>query len=189
MNRILIILLFVCLFSGCNKIERPAKPNNLLSTAEMSDIYYDIFVMNGAKGVNKKYLEENGINPYGFVFEKHSTDSLQFYSSNDYYSYDIETYNNLLLDVKLRLEKEKNDYNTLYKEEERIKDSIRELKRKKRDSLKRKPTNSLLKNKIKPVKKEGSNKSSKKKKESGKVSIDRDKSVPAKKKNKLSEKN
>ncbi|OIQ30022.1 MAG: hypothetical protein BM564_04445 [Bacteroidetes bacterium MedPE-SWsnd-G2] len=180
MNRILILIGFVFLAVSCDKVERPAKPENLLSTAQMSNIYYDIFVMNGAKGVNKKHLEEKGVNPYEFVFDKHNTDSLQFFSSNDYYAFDIETYNNLLLDVKLRLEKEKEEFNGLYKEEERLKDSIREVKRKKRDSLKRKPSNSLLKNKIKPINN---------KKDSEKVSIKRDSSAPSQKKSRLKEKN
>ena len=64
-----------------------------------------------AKGVNKSILENNGIIPEQYLFNKHSIDSILFAKSNEYYSYDLKTYQTIYDKVKIKLEKNKNIIN------------------------------------------------------------------------------
>lgn len=126
------------LFS-CNKERRPDKPKNLISEAQFSDILFDMFVINSAKGVNKKALEDNGIFPEAYVFKKYNIDSLQFANSNTYYAFDQEKYQKILDRVQNKVQREKKIFEAaLEKEEEeqtRKQDSIKALNIKIRDSL------------------------------------------------------
>ncbi|WP_163517060.1 DUF4296 domain-containing protein [Gelidibacter japonicus] len=123
-------------FVGCNTIDRPKKPKNLIAKDKMSEIMYDLYLLNAAKSVNKKVLELNGIMPLEYVYKKHGIDSLQFAESNTYYAYDTEVYAQLVEKVKADLEKDKALYEKLTEEEQRVKDSIRKAERSKKDSTK-----------------------------------------------------
>lgn len=123
-------------FVGCNTIDRPKKPKNLIGKDKMSEIMYDLYLLNAAKSVNKKVLELNGIMPLEYVYKKHGIDSLQFAESNTYYAYDTEVYAQLVEKVKADLEKDKALYEKLTEEEQRVKDSIRKAERSKKDSTK-----------------------------------------------------
>jgi len=127
--RNVIAIFFVLIFLGCNSIERPEKPDNLIPKAQMIDIMYDIFLLNSAKGVNKRMLESNGIEPEQYVFEKYGIDSTQFANSNNYYSYDTKTYESILEGIKEKINSKKKQYEALDKAEE-------EARKKKADSLK-----------------------------------------------------
>jgi hypothetical protein len=74
----------------------------------MVDIIYDMTLINVAKGVNKSILENNGIIPEQYLFNKHSIDSTLFARSNEYYSNDLKTYQMIYDNVKIKLEKNKN---------------------------------------------------------------------------------
>lgn len=125
---------------GCNTaIEKPKKPDQLITEAKMADIMYDIFLLNAAKGVNKTLLENSGIDPEQYVFEKHGIDSTQFANSNNYYSYDTKTYESILQRVKDKIDVEKKEYEAIEDAEEqaraRTADSLREVRAKTKDSL------------------------------------------------------
>src|SRR5690606_615468 len=96
---------------------------------------YDLYILNAAKGVNKKVLELNGIMPLEYVYKKHDIDSLQFAQSNTYYAYDTKVYAELVEKVKADLEKDKVLYEKLTKEDQQAKDSIRKLSKKVKDTL------------------------------------------------------
>ena len=91
----------------------------------MSEIIYDVFLLNAAKGINKRILEKNGILPQDYVYKKYNIDSLQFAVSNDYYSYDTETYEAIMRKVKLKIEFEKKLNDSINEKEEKTKDSLR----------------------------------------------------------------
>ena len=138
MKRLLFII--VCLFFSCNpSIEKPKKPENLIPEDKMVDIMYDIFILNSAKGVNKKMLELNGILPKDYVFEKYSIDSTQFAESNNYYVYNTKTYESILNRIADKIDAKKKEYEALDKIEEAVKkrkeDSIRAIRAKEKDSL------------------------------------------------------
>ena len=104
---VIIILSFVL---GCNNslTQKPIPPDNLISQEKMVDIIYDMTLINVAKGVNKSILENNGIIPEQYLFNKHSIDSTLFARSNEYYSNDLKTYQMIYDNVKIKLEKNKN---------------------------------------------------------------------------------
>ena len=135
-----LLYLVVCLVFSCNpSVEKPKKPENLIPEDKMVDIMYDIFILNSAKGVNKKMLELNGILPKDYVFEKYSIDSIQFAESNNYYVYDTKTYESILNKIAEKIDAKKKEYEALDKIEEadkkRKEDSIRRVRSKEKDSL------------------------------------------------------
>ena len=136
-----LLYLVVCLVFSCNpSIEKPKKPENLIPEDKMVDIMYDIFILNSAKGVNKKMLELNGILPKDYVFEKYSIDSTQFAESNNYYVYDTKTYESILNKIAEKIDAKKKEYEALDKIEEadkkRKEDSIRRVRSKEKRSKK-----------------------------------------------------
>ena len=124
-----VFIIVLLVFLGCTDSDRPAKPDNLIGEAQMSDIIYDVFLLNAAKGINKRILENNGILPQEYVYKKYSIDSLQFAKSNDYYSYDVKTYESIMERVKQRLELEKALNDSITSQEERRKDSLNAAKK------------------------------------------------------------
>lgn len=124
---------------SCNKEKRPDKPKNLIPEAQFSDILFDMIVVNSAKGVNKKLLEDNGIFPEDYIFEKYNIDSIQFANTNTYYAFDLEKYKKILEKVQSKVQSEKKIYEAELekeqKEQTRKQDSIKALNIKIRDSL------------------------------------------------------
>ncbi|MBC8397298.1 MAG: DUF4296 domain-containing protein [Flavobacteriales bacterium] len=112
MNKLNLIII-LSLVLGCNNSlnQEPIPPENLISKEKMIDIIYDMTLINVAKGVNKSILENNGIIPEQYLFNKHSIDSILFATSNEYYSYDLKTYQTIYDKVKIKLEKNKNIIN------------------------------------------------------------------------------
>lgn len=112
MNKLNLIII-LSLVLGCNNSlnQEPISPENLISKEKMIDIIYDMTLINVAKGVNKSILENNGIIPEQYLFNKHSIDSILFAKSNEYYSYDLKTYQTIYDKVKIKLEKNKNIIN------------------------------------------------------------------------------
>jgi len=132
---IILLLIF-----GCNNsIEKPKKPDNLISEAIMVDIMYDAFLLNSAKGVNKTMLENNGIFPENYIFDKYNVDSTQFANSNNYYAYDTKAYESILKRIREKIEADKKKYEAVEALEEaerkRKSDSIREVRKREKDSI------------------------------------------------------
>jgi len=129
-------MLCVLVFA-CNGFERPEKPDDLMSKAQMADFLYDLYIINSAKGVNKSTLEKRGFNPESFVFEKYDIDSTRFAESNAYYTSDTEVYGAIVDEVKARLESDKERFDVIMKKEN---DSINKRKdsiKARRDSIKK----------------------------------------------------
>src|SRR5210317_2241798 len=110
----LVYIIIIMLFFGCNNvIEKPKKPDNLIPEDKMVEIMYDVFLLNSAKGVNKIKLEENGVLPENYIFEKYQIDSLQFANSNNYYAYETKTYESILNRIKDKIEIYRKEYEAL----------------------------------------------------------------------------
>ena len=109
MNKLKVIIILSIVLGCSNSLtQKPMLPDNLISQEKMVDIIYDMTLINVAKGVNKSILENNGIIPEQYLFNKHSIDSILFARSNEYYSYDLKTYQIIYDKVKIKLEKNKN---------------------------------------------------------------------------------
>ncbi|SDG88997.1 DUF4296 domain-containing protein [Winogradskyella thalassocola] len=128
LKRISIILILGFLILACDGPKKPKKPDNLISKAQMTDLLYDLYLVNAAKGVNRSTLEKNDLDPEVYILKKYKVDSTRFAESNTYYAFDTETYKEIVDNVKARLESEKKRFEDIKKKET---DSIK----KRRDSI------------------------------------------------------
>jgi hypothetical protein len=135
LKNVIFILLVCVLAISCDDSVRIKKPDNLIAKDKMSDILYDLYTINAAKGVSRSLLETNGFIPETYVLTKYNIDSIQFADSNTYYAFDTESYRDIIEKVKARLEKDKTKYEDLREaesiEERSKRDSIKNIKPKK----------------------------------------------------------
>lgn len=147
-KNISVIVVLCLLVMACNGYDRPKKPDNLIPKDKMSEVLYDLYIINAAKGVNRKLLESNGFVPETYVLTKYNIDSLQFAESNGYYSFDPDVYKAIIDQVKTRLEKEKEEFDVLKKAEDEVakikRDSINKIKLRKKDSIKKLKTDTIV---------------------------------------------
>lgn len=137
MRFITFILLSVFLFS-CYQDAKPKRPENLIPRDEMAEILYDVYILNSAKGINKKLLEVNGVFPEEYVFDKYKIDSVQFAQSNNYYAYNIKDYEVIMDSVKNRINRNLKIFEDIKNTEEvgkkRVRDSLNEIYKREKDS-------------------------------------------------------
>jgi len=140
MKQICISIVLSLLVIACSS-DKPKKPENLIPKEKMEQVLYDLYIINAAKGVNRKLLEHNGFMPETYVLTKYNIDSIQFRQSNDYYAFDAIAYKNIVENVKKRLEKDKIVFEKLQKTEgqaaKRRRDSLSKINTKKKDSIKK----------------------------------------------------
>jgi len=120
-QNIVIYIFITLLFVSCYGIEKPKKPENLMSKDKMVDVLVELALVSSAKGINKRELENKGIVPDTFVYRKHKIDSTIFADSNNYYAYDIDEYSQIYKDVRDSLESLRTFYKTEEKKEDKIK--------------------------------------------------------------------
>ena len=137
MRQLILVISILCLVLACkeNKIDRPKKPENLIPEDKMVEVLYDMAILSAAKGIDKRMIENKGINPEEFVFNKHNIDSTQFALSNNYYSFDLKKYQQLYKEVKLKLQEDKKRFRAELDEAKRTQDSISDANRRRRDSI------------------------------------------------------
>lgn len=128
----LILLVMACGYGG------PEKPKNLIPKKTMVNILIDARIIGSATLINKQKMLKHGVKLDDYVFEKYGIDSLQFATSNAYYAYHINDYEEIYNTVTDSLEGLKKTLNELKLKEEkeekkRVLDSIDAIKVK--DSL------------------------------------------------------
>ena len=100
-------MLCLALFlASCNH-NAVEKPENLIEEEVMTNILYDLSIMEAMKSQNPYAPQNQSINPKEYIFKKYKIDSLQFATSNRYYVSQIEEYKKMYDKVNERLEKEK----------------------------------------------------------------------------------
>ncbi|WP_309640909.1 DUF4296 domain-containing protein [Flavobacterium sp.] len=106
MKKYLCIICLVLFLSSCNHTTIE-KPNNLIDEEVMTDILYDLSIMDAIKSQSPYDAKNQSINPKEYIFKKYKIDSLQFTESNRYYVSQIEQYKKMYDKVAERIEKEK----------------------------------------------------------------------------------
>src|SRR5690606_14389666 len=140
MKKIIFALTLVTLIISCSNPGKPKKPKDLISKDKMVNILLDVSLVNSAKGVNKTIMENNGLVPDQYIYKKYQIDSVQFMSSNMYYTYNLKEYEDIIKKVNDSLKKLKTKYNILVekeKTEERKADSIKKSKLPKKEITER----------------------------------------------------
>ncbi|QBA65100.1 DUF4296 domain-containing protein [Muriicola soli] len=132
--KIKILALVVLIFLGSCAEKLIEKPDDLIPKEKMTQLLFDLAILNSAKGTNKAILEVYFDNPTTFLFNQYGVDSLQFVKSDIYYASQPLVYESIYKEVAARLEAEKlkveenrqkrND--SLIKRSRKIKDSISE---------------------------------------------------------------
>ena len=124
-----ITYLFIALFVliSC-KEEAVPKPDNLLSKEKMAEILYDVTLINAAKGVNKKKLEDSYMHLDAYIYQKHAIDSVVFLESNNYYAANPMQYDEIYGIVQARLTKERKAVGEAIEAEQKRKDSLQKAR-------------------------------------------------------------
>ena len=135
-----LLLILVLVSCGGEGKKRIKKPDGLISKREMINIIYDMSLLSAAKGVNRKLLEQKGVHPEQYIYTKYSIDSVQFAQSNEYYAFDLDTYEEIYKGVKTKLEKDKRHFDGIVDIENKKKDSLN-IERKNSRELRRENNN------------------------------------------------
>ncbi|NND63880.1 MAG: DUF4296 domain-containing protein [Flavobacteriaceae bacterium] len=132
---LLIILLVIV---GCQEVTRPEKPENLIPRDKMIEILADAYIGNAARSVNNRMLRTKGIQLDSILYKKHQIDSLQFASSNAYYTSNLNTYTEMIKEVEQLLTDRKTLLDSLIKVEKEQKEALKDTVT--ADSLTQNPT-------------------------------------------------
>lgn len=118
------IVSFLILMVSCQNVDRMKKPKNLIPQDKMVDVLVEVSLLQAARNYNKVMLEEKGINPERYIWDKYDIDSLQFATSSQYYAQNYRQYERIYDQAKEKLE----GYRVHY-------DSLEQIARQERDSL------------------------------------------------------
>jgi len=88
---------------SCSKNPAP-KPDNLLDDEVMTNILFDIAILQAADGTMTYRLSENNIKVNSFIYEKYKIDSATYYQNQKYYAADIRKYKKIYQEVITRLD-------------------------------------------------------------------------------------
>ncbi|WP_157809551.1 DUF4296 domain-containing protein [Ulvibacter sp. MAR_2010_11] len=91
------------LLGACQDVKRPEKPDDLIPKEKMVDIFTDAYMMNAARSINLKVLNDNGIKLDSVLYTKYGIDSLQFARSDAYYTSNLNGYIAIFDEVEARL--------------------------------------------------------------------------------------
>ncbi len=129
-KRLFLILIIAFVLSCAEEVIK--KPEDLIPRETMTDLVYEMAVLNAAKSTNKAILEGHFEDPTDFLFRQYGVDSLQFVKSDMYYASQPLVYEAIYEEVSARLEKER----TLLEEaRQKRTDSLVTRSRQIRDSL------------------------------------------------------
>ena len=96
-------------------------PKNLISEDKMTDILYDIALLNAIDNSHPQVLKEKRIEVMAFVFKKYGIDSTQFVESDLYYASVPVRYENIYEAVEDRLERDRDSISQLIKTNNTVK--------------------------------------------------------------------
>lgn len=91
------------LLLGCDGVEKPKKPENLIPKSKMIDIMTEAYLSNAARSISSKDIRDKGLQLDSLIFKKFQIDSLQFAQSNVYYATDLNVYTEIFEKVEAKL--------------------------------------------------------------------------------------
>jgi hypothetical protein len=102
--RILLFTISLLFLFGCQSVEKPEKPDDLIAKDMMVEILMDAYLSNAAKSVNNKIIRQNRIKLDSLIYKKYGIDSIQFVKSHAWYNADLDLYSEIFTEIELRLE-------------------------------------------------------------------------------------
>lgn len=102
------IIIFLVLV-GCQDVQIPEPPENLLSKQKVAEVLADAYVSNAtrSKGVLNRIRRAKGLQLDSMLYTKHGVDSLSFAVSNNYYASNLEVYTEIITEVEKLLTQRK----------------------------------------------------------------------------------
>lgn len=140
MKKIIPFFIVLMVLVGCKK-ELVKEPKHLIEKEKMVNIMYDLSLLEAMKVDDPTLMDSLKVNLNQYIFKKYKIDSVQFAQSNIYYAADYKEYEKMYNQVKLRLDKEKKQINSLMRAD--AKKEI--LKAKERNKLKAKKESDSIK--------------------------------------------
>ncbi|MBT8261361.1 MAG: DUF4296 domain-containing protein [Bacteroidia bacterium] len=102
--RLVLVVISLLFLAGCQNVEKPEEPQDLIPKELMVDILTDAYISNAAKSVNNKVIRQKGIKLDSLIYKKYGIDSLQFVESHAWYNADLDLYNEIFKEIEDRLE-------------------------------------------------------------------------------------
>jgi hypothetical protein len=131
MKKFFYILLVLVMVASC--VERIIqKPDDLIPQEKMTQLLYDLAILNAAKSTNSALLEVHFDSPTNFLFKQYGVDSLQFVKSDIFYASQPLVYEAIYKEVAAKLDKEKSKIEEIRK---MTNDSLAAKSRRLKDSL------------------------------------------------------
>jgi hypothetical protein len=110
------LILFCCLWAlSCGK-KLMEEPDNLIPREKMSEILYDMALLDAIDNSYPQVLEENDLKVMEFLYEKHGIDSLQFVQSDLYYASVPVEYQKIYETVEERLTRKRDSVSEIIKQ-------------------------------------------------------------------------
>lgn len=128
----LFFISLVLLFIGCQNIDEIEKPDNFLDKSKMTDLLYDMVLLDAAVSTNEKKLEELDVEMLEFLSKKYNIDTTDIKQNILYYNMQFDENTEIYEKVKDSIEKLEKAYDSI----SRVSDSLRKIELKKKDSIK-----------------------------------------------------
>lgn len=85
MRKLWIIFLVFAVFA-CRDADRVKEPENLIPENKMVEVLTDLSLLNSAKNYNRRQLENTGLRPIEYLYDRHGIDSVSLAQSTRYYA-------------------------------------------------------------------------------------------------------
>ena len=131
------ITVFFLLASCKKKLIEP--PTDLIPQTKMTEVLYDLALINGLRSTNPNLLKQYDIETMPYLYKKYGIDSLQLVKSSEYYASIPATYQAMYTTIQNRLEQHIAEIDEQRKQKT---DSLRSNNERVRDSLRKKTTSS-----------------------------------------------
>lgn len=105
MKKLLFIITVFSVFA-CNE-GAEKKPEKLLSEEQMTDIFYDLSLLQAIKSYTPRSLDEANVDAKNYVYKKYAIDSTVFAQNHRYYASKLDVYKKIQDRVADRLKNEK----------------------------------------------------------------------------------
>lgn len=123
MKGLIVVVAIVFLF-GCQTVERPKKPENLIPKEKMVDVLTESYLANAARGVGVKNLLVRDVRIDSLIYTKFGIDSAQFARSNEYYAADVNEYIAIFERVEAKLAAMDKALDSIRAQAQQVQDSV-----------------------------------------------------------------
>lgn len=116
----IIFIVVIALFLACNN-SPVEKPDTLLSKDEMTNIIYDVMLLQASKSYNNVEVKKEDLKIESYIFDKYKIDSTTYHQNQRYYASKPKEYEKMYKEVVEKLTLVQQETDTLLKQKKRTK--------------------------------------------------------------------